>query len=597
MVNVRPRRAPVLVILGWALALAPLFAAPLCAAPVATHRVALGDGLIASYVPEPRPALYLETVPQAGEGLLSFARRLTGDKANAGAIADANGGTRRLLVGVRYRVPFELLLAEHQLRVVRGLFPDDQAVAEGWQHVITAEVPAQSLWHIASWFTGDGERFRELRARNRMADDTLRIGQRLLVPRELLLPAFAAVLPPPPAVAVAAAGAAAGAELAYRSDAAGEYAVYRLRAGEALYSAVVVRFTGRVFADDVNALAAELATLNRIPDVTDMAIGQEVRIPLDLLLPEYLPPGHPRRAEYERGLTESARYSNTVLARRLEGVTVIIDPGHGGQDPGAIADGVWESTYVYDIALRVRARLAATTAARVAVTTSDGDGFRILDRDRLPRSRGHRVLTSPPYPIEDPRQGLHFRWYLANSLYRKALASNGSDAEKVIFLSIHADALHPTIRGAMIYVPAASLTRGTYGKQGSPYTARAEFREQPQVSFSFQHRVRSEGLSRQLAEHLLTSFARHGLGIHPEKPVRDRIIRSRRSRPFVPAVVRYNAVPAKLLVEVCNLSNREDRRLIETRAFRERMARAIVDGILAYYGQAPIGDPSRVAAR
>ena len=83
--------------------------------------------------------------------------------------------------------------------------------------------------------------------------------------------------------------------LVYAEDSGGEYALYRLQAGEALYSSVVVRFTGRVFAEDVNAVAAEIAARSRIADVTDIPIGYGVKIPLELVQPEFLPAGHPRR--------------------------------------------------------------------------------------------------------------------------------------------------------------------------------------------------------------------------------------------------------------------------------------------------------------
>ena len=74
----------------------------------------------------------------------------------------------------------------------------------------------------------------------------------------------------------------------------------------------------------------------------------------------------------------------------------------------------------------------------------------------LPFSRGHAVLTTPPYPIEDARVGVNLRWYLANSVYRRAVQA-GNDPQKVVFLSIHADSLHPSLRGAMAYIPAAEL--------------------------------------------------------------------------------------------------------------------------------------------
>ena len=75
---------------------------------------------------------------------------------------------------------------------------------------------------------------------------------------------------------------------------------------------------------------------------------------------------------------------------------------------------------------------------------------------------------------------------------------------------------------------------------------------------------------------------RRGIAIHPHKPIRDRVIRGKRA--WVPAVLRFNAVPAKVLIEVCNLGNGTDRRLIQTRAFREEVARSVVEGLLAYYG-------------
>ncbi|MEO1087267.1 MAG: N-acetylmuramoyl-L-alanine amidase, partial [Acidobacteriota bacterium] len=160
-----------------------------------------------------------------------------------------------------------------------------------------------------------------------------------------------------------------------------------------------------------------------------------------------------------------------------------------------------------------------------------------------------------------------------------------------IFISIHADSLHHSLRGAMVYVPATGLTKGAYGKTGSVYTSRSEVREQPRVSFSWKERTRSEGFSRQLAESILGAFKKRGLRVHKEKPIRDRIIRCRRCRAFVPAVIRRNAVPAKVLLEICNMNNAADRKLLRTRAFRQKVAQSLVDAILEYYGQPPLGDP------
>jgi N-acetylmuramoyl-L-alanine amidase len=215
----------------------------------------------------------------------------------------------------------------------------------------------------------------------------------------------------------------------------------------------------------------------------------------------------------------------------------------------------------------------------VATTTRDGSAFVVPEQDVLAYSRGHAVLTTPPYPISDAVTGVHLRWYLANSLFRKHRSPAGED--KVIFLSIHADSLHPSLRGATAYVPNTAGMAGSYGRSGTVFSQRQEYREQPRVSFSLGERQKSEGRSRDLAERVIGGFRGRHLAVHPYQPVRDRIFRGRRA--WVPAVLRYNAVPAKLLLEICNLANDEDRRLLQTRPFREEIAAAVVDGILAYF--------------
>ena len=45
-----------------------------------------------------------------------------------------------------------------------------------------------------------------------------------------------------------------------------------------------------------------------------------------------------------------ARYGETVL----QGVLVVIDPGHGGRDLGTMNNGIWEHDYVYDVACRLK---------------------------------------------------------------------------------------------------------------------------------------------------------------------------------------------------------------------------------------------------
>ncbi|MEM9293691.1 MAG: N-acetylmuramoyl-L-alanine amidase [Acidobacteriota bacterium] len=606
--------------------------------------------------------IYIEAQPLPGEGLLAFSRRLCGSETAASAIAQAHGGRRGMLAGAWYRIPVDWLSPVHQQVVMTTLFPGDQRSSAGWRHRVSQR--DDTLWAISERFTGRGELFPELRRANQLTDNTIRPGQRLLIPAALLRPELRAMLPQVPGAAIGAGGAggatmapsqgggvttptsaspstrpsigsstglstgasnsAAGAapaassvttapfsveattaqrfpslgdvRLEYGSDRDGDFALYRLKPGEALYSSVVVRFTGRVYANDVNALAADIARRSGVADVTDMAVGYPVKIPFALLQPEFLPPGHPRRQEFEQNQRASAAFSNTVRSRNLQGITVILDPGHGGNDVGASRRGVWESVYVYDIALRLKRHLETTTSARVFLSTEAKGGTEVGERDVLPYDKTHRVLTDPPYSLnQDSTVGVHLRWYLSNRIYREAL-ERGAQSDHVVFLSIHADSLHPSLRGAMAYIPDAKLRRSSYSKSGSVYRARREVREQPRVTFTREEMVRSEGLSRQLATEIIDAFSRAGLAVHPEQPVRQKIYRGR--KPWVPAVLRYNRVPASMLFEVSNLANDEDRRLLQTRRFRETAAVAIADGLLRYYGvdsrSAP--PPQRIAA-
>lgn len=559
--------------------------------------------------------LYLEAAPERGDGWIAFARRWTGDASASREIVKANRNARRPLAGVRYRVPYRLLTDSAKLAVIRALFPNDQSSAASWSHRTRGE----SLESISEWFTGGRAATKRLRAENSFPGLKPPAGAQIRIAADLLLPAFRFTAPREPApvtvpeptvaareragtgapsvsaipeapspaapgmvapVAPASPESTAGGLLEYGEDEAGRHAIYRLRPGEALYSSVVVRFTGRLSADDVNALSADIARRSAIVDVTDIPIGFPVRIPLDLLLPEFLPPGDPRRLEWQVEQEMASRIKNVVEAKGLEGVTVVLDAGHGGVDVGASMSGVWESLYVYDIALRAKRRLEGTTRAKVRMTTRDGAAWEIVDRDVLPFARGHAVLTTPPFPITDSVIGVNLRWYLANSFLRQAIADGGSP-DKVIFVSIHADSLHPSIRGVTIYVPDSADSGGPFRKSGAAFSSRKEYREQPSVSFSAGELQRGEGLSRDLAEKVIASVKRAGLEVHPFKPVRDRIYRGRRA--WVPAVLRYNRIPARMLFEVLNLANPEDRKLLTTRAFRERAAEALVSGIVAYF--------------
>jgi N-acetylmuramoyl-L-alanine amidase len=524
-----------------------------------------GDEIVASVRPLP------------GESLDAFVRRLTEDPKTKSQIRALNGGLLRLREGHEVRIPYTLLAPGFRRIAIEALFPDDHATAEGWEHRVTAPTgKPESLWRIAEWFAGNGERYREIRQAGSITSLETRQGQVVLVPERLLVAPFREA-----AAAAAPAPESEPAPLSYGEDRNGKYALYRLKKGEALYTAVVVRFTGRLHAEDVNAKAAEIAALNGITDVHAMPVGLAVRIPVADLAPEFRPPDDPARIEEEKARLETSQFANEVRTADLSGVTVVLDAGHGGRDTGAIADGLEEAAYVYDIACRVERLLRARTRARVVPTVGRDAPCAGAASETVGDSRSARVLTTPPYAIEDAAVGVNFRWYLANSVY-KHVRKNGGQEDRTVFLSIHADSLHPAVRGTMVYVPGEKYLNDSYGKAGEPYASRLEVREAPRVSFTRTEKMQGEGISRDLAEHIVAAFRTADLPLHAFEPVRGHVIRG--GSEWVPAILRYNRIPARVLVEVCNLNNPDDRRLLRTRKYRERVAEALVGAVVDFYG-------------
>jgi N-acetylmuramoyl-L-alanine amidase len=517
----------------------------------------------------PEEEVILSARPLAGEETDAFVKRFTDDPKTKKAILEQNAGVKLFAPNVYVRVPYRLLSDNYRKIAMEALFPKDRADGNGWIHTVTG--PAghpESLWRIAEWFTGDGANYRLIRSEGAISSLETEIGQTVRIPARLLLPTFRAAVvtePEPP-------------PLEFHQDEKGRFAAYRLKRGEALYSAVVVRFTGRVHAEDVNANAVEIAARSGITDVHAIPVGFVVKIPVEDLSPEFRPADDPARIEDEKTRLETAQFVNRVRAIDLTGVTFVLDAGHGGRDTGAVVEGIEEAEGVYDLACRVETLLTQHTKARVVRTV----------RGKTPCSRSGpadwkkaRVLTTPPYDLDDAVAGVNLRWYLANSILRRSV-QNGGSVDRTVFLSLHADSLHPAVRGAMIYIPGEKFLSGSFSKQGAVYAARREVREEPSVSFSHTERLKAEGVSRDLAEKIVAAFRASNLPLHAFQPIRRNVIRG--GREWVPAILRYNKIPARALIEVGNLNNPEDRQLLVTKAFRDRVARAVVAGLVDFYG-------------
>ncbi|GAB4371017.1 MAG: hypothetical protein Kow0062_06210 [Acidobacteriota bacterium] len=527
--------------------------------------------------------IVVDVLPERGEGWLSLATRMCGSRDAAGALAEANGG-RGPYIDVPVRVPWRLLREEYRYLALRALFPRDRPGEDGWHHrPAAAALPIVDvgLWQIAEWFTGSGENWTRIAAANGLVEPIPPRDRELLVPADLLRPLFRLQR------------TGADGLLEYGEDEEGEFAVYRLRRGEALYSAVVLRFTDVIEGDGDGVVQSAVDVIRErsgIRDVRDIPVGYPVRIPLELLAVRYLPENHPRRVLAAIGRSEMAAIEVPRRPRTLDGIHVVLDSGHGGEDPGAMLHGAWESDYTYDVACRVKRLLERETGATVHMIVRDTEtGCRIANGSRLVRNRKEVIASTPPFRIDSRARttpAVHMRWMVANSLYGRLTGRGKVPSENVVFLSLHADSLHRSVRGAMVYVPGARYRRSKVSVRRSVLKRHKEYT--PTVRFTRRQRLRDEKISTRLGEALLDGFRHEKLLVHKDRPLRTHIVRKlRRRRPparFVPAVLAANRIPAKVLVELVNLNNREDARTLLDPNARERMARAIVRGLETFYG-------------
>lgn len=487
-------------------------------------------------------------------------------------------------------VPFEHLSPVGKRWALAALFPEDQWRADAVRHRVR-HPDVESVWTMAALFTGHGQNYDRLMAENPALPEKLRAGDVWRIPRSLLSADLGGQglepdrsQPEDDLDDEAKVGAYRGL-LTYEEDAQGKYAAYRLRKGEALYSSVVIRYTDRVDPKGVNELAEVIAKRSTITDVRGIQPGQLIKIPVAYLSDPFQPEGSSELAEEREVRAEVRRIIRVEAGPRLKGVRIVLDAGHGGVDTGARANGLWESDFVYDITMRVRRLLEQETEAQVSTTIRYPSlGFTSREDIRTP-SRAAEILTSPPFAVdgESPSAvSVHLRWVLANDLFASFRRSRG-DAQKTLFLSFHADSLHPSARGSMVYVPGAAMVPTRFALNGARAGRVAEVRRSAQVSFTGREKLQGEARSRQFSESLLKALQKAHIPIHANRPIRNVIHRS--GGKWVPAVIRYSTGATKALIEVANLTNEDDAANLRDPEFRERYAVAVVNAIRAHYRQ------------
>ena len=261
-------------------------------------------------------------------------------------------------------------------------------------------------------------------------------------------------------------------------------------------------------------------------------------------------------------LHATERKRRSPIIRMPEGerdVVVVVDAGHGGEDPGAVGvNGVREKDIALALAKALEKDLNATEGYR-AVMVRKSDYYVGL------RQRAAIVQ----------RQSAH------------------------LFVSIHADAFRlPTVRGATIY---ALSGRGS-SSEAARILAEKENSADLIGGVGGVGGISLDGQPLHVRETLvdLTLGFNQSGGIE----VGDTILRSlaptsrlhKKTTQLAGFVVLKAAGVPSILIETGFLTNPEDARLLGSTAYRQRLAAAIGDGIRAYVAQNPPPD-TLIAAR
>jgi N-acetylmuramoyl-L-alanine amidase len=81
------------------------------------------------------------------------------------------------------------------------------------------------------------------------------------------------------------------------------------------------------------------------------------------------------------------------VSGKLAGLTIVVDPGHGGTDPGAIGNGLYERDMVLDIGKRLQSKLEAV-GANIVMTRATDTYITLSDRVKTANDIGANAFIS-----------------------------------------------------------------------------------------------------------------------------------------------------------------------------------------------------------
>ncbi len=259
----------------------------------------------------------------------------------------------------------------------------------------------------------------------------------------------------------------------------------------------------------------------------------------------------PEKAPIEAPEVHTSKKSGKPIVDRM--VTITLDPGHGGEDPGAIGKaGSYEKNVTLEVARRLKARIDAEPNMR-AVLTRDSDFFVPLQM-RVQKAR--RVQSD-------------------------------------LFLSIHADGwIRPDAHGSSVFVLSEKGASSTQARLLAQRENRADLIGGVNLG------AKDLFLARTLLDLSQTATINDSLKLGKYLLGEIGAINSLHKASVEQAgfaVLKAPDIPSAL-IETAFISNPEEEARLNDDAYQEKLAGAIVRGVKQYFIKHPPGPKARLAA-